>query len=87
MPRRNKRVETDHYLPTFKSLDERRELPICSKFPHKTLFTTGYRAQIAVDEINARSNRAEKPKRVYECLVEDGGCGYYHTTKISEYKE
>ena len=85
MPRKNNRLKEDYWLPTFKAEDEKRDLPVCYKFPHKTLFTTGYRAQIAVDEINARSSRDEKPKRVYECLVEEGGCGYFHTTKISEF--
>jgi hypothetical protein len=87
MPRRNNRVIEEQWLPTFKALDERRELPKCEKFPHKTLFTTGYRAQIAVDEINARSDRDKKPKRVYECKVDEGGCGYFHTTSQGEYRE
>jgi hypothetical protein len=87
MPRKNKRVTEEQWLPTFKALDERRELPVCHKFPQKTLFTTGYRAQVAVDEINARSTRDEKPKRVYECKIDEGGCGYFHTTKLSEYTE
>lgn len=87
MPRKNNRLPEDHWLPTVKAEDEWRELPRCNKFPHKTLFTTGYRAQVAVDEINARSDRNDKPKRVYECFVAEGGCGYFHTTKISEYVE
>ena len=87
MPRRNKRLPVDHWLPPVKSEDEWRALPTCDKFPHKTLFTTGYYAQEVVDEINARSDRDKKPKRVYECKLVEGGCGYFHTTSQLEYRE
>ncbi len=86
MPRRNRREVIDSWLPTFKAEEDRRNTPRCKKFPHKTVFTTGYRAQVAVDEINASSHRDEKPKRVYECKLEDGGCGFFHTTKQEEYR-
>jgi hypothetical protein len=87
MPRKNKRVELDLYLPPIKGEDEKRELPRCPVFPHKTLFTTGYRAQTAIDEIRARSDRDKVPERVYECEVSDGGCGYFHTTSQKELDE
>jgi hypothetical protein len=86
MPRKNNRITFDTYLPPIKEEDDKRALPICPVFPAKTLFTTGWRAQVAVDEINAHSNRDKKPKRVYECKTSEGGCGYFHTTSQDEYE-
>lgn len=83
MPRRNKRYEEEAFLPLIK--DEKRPMPVCPKFSTKTSFTSGYRAQIAIDEIKARSDRDKVPTRVYECLVADGGCGFYHVTSQEEY--
>jgi hypothetical protein len=85
MGRKNRREPLDLYLPPIK--DEYRSMPRCSIFPSKTTFTTGYRAQVAVDEIAARSDRDKKPVRVYECLIEEGGCGYFHITGQEEYKD
>lgn len=85
MGRKNKRIDTDTYLPPIK--EERRAMPRCHRFPDKTVFTTGYRAQVAVDEIKASSNRRKTPERVYECKVIEGGCGYFHTTSLREFKE
>ncbi len=85
MGRKNKRLEFDTSLPPIK--DERRSMPRCSRFPQKSVFSTGYRAQIAVDEIKARSDRDKTPVRVYECKISEGGCGYFHTTSQEEYKE
>jgi hypothetical protein len=83
--RKNRRVELDTYLPPIK--EERRPAPKCSKFPHKTTFTTGYRAQVSIDEIKARSHESVVPERVYECKINEGGCGFFHTTSQKEYKE
>lgn len=85
MGRKNKRVELDTYLPPIK--EEKRPTPKCNKFPDKTVFTTGYRAQTAVDEIKLRSHRDKTPERVYECKIVDGGCGYFHITGLREYKD
>lgn len=85
MGRKNRRIEEDTYLPPIK--EERRSVPRCARFPEKTVFTTGYRAQIAVDEIKARSDRDKVPVRVYACEVKDGGCGFFHTTSQEEYWE
>lgn len=85
MGRKNKRVEEEVFLPLIK--DEKREMPRCPRFPHKTSFTSGYRAQVAIDEIKARSDRDKIPTRVYECEVAKGGCGFFHTTSQEEYKE
>jgi hypothetical protein len=83
MGRKNRRIVEDLFLPPIK--EEWRPTPKCFVFPSKAVFTTGYRAQIAVDEIQARSDRDKKPSRVYECKVEDGGCGYFHITSQDEY--
>lgn len=83
MGRKNRRIVDDLFLPPIK--EEWRPMPKCSKFPHKTVFTTGYRAQIAIDEIKATSERDKTPSRVYECLIAEGGCGYFHTTSQDEY--
>jgi hypothetical protein len=85
MGRKNKRLDFDTFLPPIK--EEWRATPRCSRFPDKTVFTTGYRAQIAVDEIRASSTRSKVPVRVYECKQAEGGCGYFHTTSQEEYKE
>jgi hypothetical protein len=85
MGRKNKRIVDDTYLPPIK--EERRSVPRCFRFPDKTVFTTGYRAQIAVDEIKARSDRNKVPVRVYECNIDNGGCGFFHTTSQEEYQE
>lgn len=84
MGRKNKRMQLDLYLPPIK--EDRRSMPKCWKFPGKTVFTTGYRAQVAVDEIRARSDRDKTPVRVYPCEINDGGCGYFHITS-QEYLE
>jgi hypothetical protein len=84
MPRKNNRVEEEVFLPLIK--DEKRSMPICPKFPHKTSFTSGYRAQVAIDEIKSRSSREKIPTRVYECEVIQGGCGFYHVTSQEEYE-
>jgi hypothetical protein len=84
MGRKNKRFVDEAYLPLIK--DEKRTMPICNVFPDKTTFTTGYRAQVAIDEIRARSHREKVPTRVYECEVKDGGCGFFHTTSQEEYE-
>jgi hypothetical protein len=83
MGRKNRRIVEDLYLPPIK--EERRSMPRCGRFPDKTVFTTGYRAQVAVDEIKARSARDKTPIRVYPCEVAEGGCGYYHITSQEEY--
>jgi hypothetical protein len=85
MGRKNKREEVDLYLPTIK--EERREMPRCHRFPDKTVFTTGYRAQVAIDEIRATSDRSKVPVRVYECKITEGGCGFFHTTSQEEYEK
>lgn len=85
MARKNRRVEYDLSLPTIK--EDRRPMPKCKRFPGKTVFTTGYRAQVAVDEIQARSDRDKTPVRVYSCEINEGGCGYFHITSQSEYKD
>jgi len=85
MGRKNKRIELDTYLPPIK--EERRSVPKCWRFPDKTVFTTGYRAQIAVDEIRSSSDRNKVPVRVYECEIDEGGCGFFHITSQDEYKE
>ena len=85
MGRKNKRIVEDTFLPPIK--EEWRSVPRCSRFPDKTVFTTGYRAQIAIDEISATSHRDKVPERVYECLVEEGGCGFFHITSQREYQE
>lgn len=85
MGRKNKRIDLDTYLPPIK--EEWRPLPKCRKFPDKTVFTTGYRAQTAIDEIRHISDRDKLPERVYDCKLSEGGCGYFHITSIKEYKE
>jgi hypothetical protein len=85
MGRKNRRLEYDLALPTIK--DERRSVPRCNRFPGKTVFTTGYRAQVAVDEIQAHSDRDKTPVRVYSCDTDEGGCGYFHITSQHEYTE
>lgn len=85
MGRKNKRIDTDTYLPPIK--EDKRSMPICKRFPNKTVFTTGYRAQVAIDEIRATSHREKTPERVYECKLDEGGCGYFHTTSLREYRE
>jgi hypothetical protein len=88
MGRKNNRMPVDNEpLPLFKEKDQWRKLPKCRVFPDKTVFTEGYLAQIAVDEIKARSDREKTPERVYECKLADGGCGYFHITGEKEYKE
>lgn len=85
MGRKNKRFQDEVMpLPTIKSEGEWRLLPLCAKFPGKTLFTTPYRAQSAIDDIKATSDRDHTPERVYDCLVKDGGCGYYHITGMRD---
>jgi hypothetical protein len=84
MGRKNNRIEDETFLPLIK--DEKRAMPICNIFPTKTSFTSGYRAQVAIDEIKARSDRDKVPTRVYECEVAQGGCGFYHTTSQEEYE-
>lgn len=84
MGRKNNRLVVDTFLETIK--EEKRTMPRCPRFPDKTVFTTGYRAQVAIDEIKATSNRDKVPTRVYECLPEEGGCGYFHTTSQEEYE-
>lgn len=84
MGRKNKRIEYDTYLPPIK--EDKRSMPRCNVFPDKTVFTTAYRAQIAIDEIKAVSDRDKIPVRVYECKLNEGGCGYWHTTSLEEYK-
>lgn len=85
MGRKNKRIQEELYLPPIK--EDKRSMPRCPRFPDKTVFTTGYRAQIAVDEIKARSTRDKIPQRVYECKVAEGGCGFFHTTSEKEFRE
>lgn len=85
MGRKNRRVVDDLYLPPIK--EDRRSMPRCSRFPGKTVFTTGYRAQTAVDEIQARSDRDKTPVRVYTCETAEGGCGYFHITSQQGYLE
>lgn len=85
MGRKNRRIEYDLYLPPIK--DERRRLPRCPLFPNKTSFASGYGAQEAIDEIRHSSDRDKVPERVYECLIDDGGCGYFHITSIREIEE
>jgi hypothetical protein len=85
MGRKNNRISFDLSLPTIK--DERRPPLKCKRFPGKTVFTSGYRAQIAVDEIQARSDRDKTPIRVYPCEIIEGGCGYFHITSQYEYPE
>jgi hypothetical protein len=82
MGRKNRRIVEDLYLPPIK--EDKRSMPKCNKFPDKTVFTTGYRAQVAVDEINAVSTEDKTPIRVYSC-DEYGGCGYFHITSQKEY--
>lgn len=84
MGRKNNRIREELYLPPIK--EEKRTMPKCRVFPDKTVFITGYRAQVAIDEIRATSDRDKKPKRVYECKVSEGGCGYYHVTGQDEYE-
>lgn len=85
MGRKNRRIQDDLYLPPIK--EDKRSMPRCKKFPDKTVFTTGYRAQVAIDEIKARSDRDKTPERVYECKINEGGCGYFHTTSEKEFRE
>jgi len=85
MGRKNKRAVTDTYLPPIK--EEKRQPPRCARFPDKTVFITGYGAQVAIDEIKAISDRNKTPERVYECKTIEGGCGYYHTTSLKEFRE
>jgi hypothetical protein len=86
MGRKNKRMDMDLYLPPIKEETEKRKMPRCRIFPDKTAFTTGYRAQVAIDEIAATSTRKKVPTRVYECLPNEGGCGFFHVTSQSEYE-
>lgn len=82
-------MNLDLYLPPIKEEEEYRPVPRCPRFPSKTVFTTGYRAQVMIDEINGRAGRprADKaPIRVYECLAEDQGCGFFHVTSQEEFK-
>lgn len=81
MGRKNNRMPMDLYLPPIK--EEKRDMPRCSRFPDKTVFTTGYRAQIAIDEIRVTSDREKVPVRVYDC----DACGYFHVTSQEEYEE
>lgn len=85
MGRKNRRIKEDLYLPPIK--EERRSTPRCWLFPDKTVFTTGYRAQLAVDEIRYTSERDKVPVRVYACDLEDGGCGFFHVTSQEEFQE
>ncbi len=80
MGRKNKRLVEETFLPQIK--EDKRQTPKCYKFSDKTLFITGYGAQVAVDEIKAYSNREKTPERVYECLISEGGCGYFHVTSV-----
>lgn len=82
MARKNRRIVEDLSLPPIK--EEWRSMPRCSKFPSKAVFTTGYRAQEAIDEIQSHSKRVKIPKRVYDCKLSAGGCGYYHITSQDE---
>ena len=85
MGRKNRRIVEDLYLAPIK--EEKRSVPRCWRFPDKTVFTTGYRAQVAVDEIKYISDRDKVPVRVYACEVEDGGCGFFHVTSLEEFSE
>lgn len=87
MGRKNKRLKDDieTYLPPIKEEWEWRPAPKCSVFPNKAVFTTGYRAQVAIDEIRYTSDREKIPVRVYECKESDGGCSYFHITSQEEY--
>lgn len=84
MGRKNNRIVEDTYLPTIK--EGRRPSPRCYKFPTKTVFITGYGAQVAIDEIRAVSKEDVVPVRVYECKAKHGGCGFFHITS-QEYEE
>lgn len=86
MARKNNRLREDLYLPPIKGEDEKRKMPRCRIFPQKTVFTTGYRAQVFIDEVQATSDREKVPSRVYECELADGGCGYFHVTSQDEYE-
>lgn len=87
MARKNKRIKYDLWLTPIKDENEWRPQPRCDKFPTKTVFTTGYRAQEAIDEIASQSSQGRIPKRVYDCSIDDGGCGYFHITSQDEYVE
>ena len=86
MARKNNRIQDDLYLAPIKEEDERRKMPRCRVFPDKSVFTTGYRAQVAIDEIAATSTREKVPTRVYECRLAEGGCGFFHVTSQAEYE-
>ncbi len=86
MGRKNNRLKEELYLPPIKGEDEKRKMPRCRVFPDKTVFTTGYRAQVAIDEIRAISERDKVPSRVYECELSEGGCGFFHVTSQAEYE-
>ncbi len=86
MGRKNKRQELDLYLPPIKEEGQKRKMPKCRIFPDKAVFTTGYRAQVAIDEIAATSTRDKVPTRVYECELSEGGCGFFHITSQAEYE-
>lgn len=87
MGRKNNRIRDDLYLSHIKEEEEYRPALRCWRFPSKTVFTTGYRAQVAIDEIRDRSDRERTPVRVYECFLEDNGCGYFHITSQEEYTD
>ncbi len=80
MGRKNRRLVEETFLPQIK--EDKRQTPRCYRFPEKTLFITGYGAQVAVDEIKARSKAEKTPERVYECKIDEGGCGYFHITSL-----
>lgn len=82
MGRKNKRVIDDTWISPIK--DEKRPALKCHRFPNKTVFTTGYRAQVSIDDLKAISDRQKVPQRVYECFIDEGGCGYFHTTSQDE---
>ena len=87
MGRKNRRLEYDLTLNPIKDETEWRRPMRCRVFPEKSVFSTGYRAQVAIDEINALADGRKKPSRVYECEEAKGGCGYFHITSLTEYEE
>jgi hypothetical protein len=87
MGRKNNRLPEDLYLPPIKEEEQKRKMPRCRIFPTKAVFTTGYRAQVAIDEIKATSERDKVPSRVYECEISEGGCGFFHVTSQDEYEK
>lgn len=84
MARKNRRFIEDLPLPLIKEEDEWRPHPRCPKFPYKTLFTSGFRAQMAIDDIRSRADDSHIPERVYECKLEENGCGFFHTTSMRD---